>query len=95
MPKSKMQSGTEKKSNGANVGIDGHIAHGNSFYNDHFPDLKADYILANLPFNVSDQRGELRHERQQQLGTSSFNALHLLLQRAAADDLTSECKGQT
>jgi type I restriction enzyme M protein len=40
-------------------GIDGQIAHGDSFHNDRFPDLKADYILANPPFNVSDWRGEL------------------------------------
>ncbi|MFI5397296.1 MAG: type I restriction-modification system subunit M [Candidatus Binatia bacterium] len=40
-------------------GIDGQIAHGDTFHNDHHPDLKADYILANPPFNVSDWRGEL------------------------------------
>jgi type I restriction enzyme M protein len=39
-------------------GIDGQIAHGDSFHSDRFPDLKADYILANPPFNVSDWRGE-------------------------------------
>jgi type I restriction enzyme M protein len=40
-------------------GIDGQIAHGDSFHNDRHPDLKADYTLANPPFNVSDWRGEL------------------------------------
>ncbi len=40
-------------------GIDGQIAHGDSFHNDRHPDLKSDYILANPPFNVSDWRGEL------------------------------------
>jgi type I restriction enzyme M protein len=40
-------------------GIDGQIAHGDSFHNDRHPDLKTDYILANPPFNVSDWRGEL------------------------------------
>jgi type I restriction enzyme M protein len=40
-------------------GIDGQIAHGDSFHNDRFADLKADYILANPPFNVSDWRGDL------------------------------------
>jgi type I restriction enzyme M protein len=40
-------------------GIDGQIAHGDSFHTDRFPDLKADYILANPPFNVSDWRGDL------------------------------------
>jgi len=39
--------------------IDGQIAHGDTFHNDRFPDLKADFILANPPFNVSDWRGEL------------------------------------
>ena len=43
-------------------GIDGQIAHGDSFHNDRFPDLKADFILANPPFNVSDWRGELLRE---------------------------------
>jgi type I restriction enzyme M protein len=40
-------------------GIEGQIAHGDSFHNDCHPDLKADFILANPPFNVSDWRGEL------------------------------------
>src|SRR3989475_10396419 len=40
-------------------GIEGQIAHGDAFHNDRHPDLKADYILANPPFNVSDWRGEL------------------------------------
>ncbi len=47
------------KMNLAIRGIDGQIAHGDSFHNDRVPDLKADYILANPPFNVSDWRGEL------------------------------------
>ena len=40
-------------------GIDAQIAHGDSFHNDRNPDLKADYVLANPPFNDSDWRGEL------------------------------------
>jgi len=40
-------------------GIDAQIAHGDSFHNDRHPDLKADYVLANPPFNDSDWRGEL------------------------------------
>ena len=40
-------------------GIDGQIAHGDTFHNDRHPDLKADFILANPPFNVSDWRGDL------------------------------------
>ncbi|TAK20699.1 MAG: SAM-dependent DNA methyltransferase [Chloroflexota bacterium] len=43
-------------------GIDGQIAHGDSFRNDRHPDLKADFILANPPFNISDWGGELLRE---------------------------------
>ncbi len=50
------------KMNLAIRGIEGQIAHGDSFHNDRFPDLKADYILANPPFNVSDWRGDLLRE---------------------------------
>ena len=39
-------------------GIEGQIAHGDSFHNDRHPDLKADFILANPPFNVSDWGGD-------------------------------------
>ena len=39
-------------------GIGGQIAQGDSFHNDLHPDLKADFILANPPFNVSDWGGE-------------------------------------
>ena len=42
------------KMNLAIRGIDGQIAHGDTFHNDLHPDLKADYVLANPPFN--DQR---------------------------------------
>ncbi len=42
----------------ASRGIEGRIAHGDSFHNDRHPDLKADFILANPPFNVSDWGGE-------------------------------------
>ncbi len=40
-------------------GIDAQIAHGDTFHTDRHPDLKADYVLANPPFNDSDWRGEL------------------------------------
>ena len=50
------------KMNLAIRGIDGQIAHGDTFHNDRHPDLKADFILANPPFNVSDWRGELLRE---------------------------------
>ena len=46
-------------------GIEGQIANGDSFHNDRHPDLKADYILANPPFNVSDWGGErLRDDKR-------------------------------
>jgi type I restriction enzyme M protein len=47
------------KMNLAIRGIDAQIAHGDTFHNDRYPDLKADYVLANPPFNDSDWRGEL------------------------------------
>ena len=46
------------KTNLAIRGIEGQIAHGDSFHNDRHPDLRADFILANPPFNVSDWGGE-------------------------------------
>ena len=39
-------------------GIEGQIAHGDTFHDDRHPDLRADFILANPPFNVSDWGGE-------------------------------------
>jgi type I restriction enzyme M protein len=47
------------KMNLAIRGIDAQIGHGDSFHNDRHADLKADYVLANPPFNDSDWRGEL------------------------------------
>ncbi len=46
------------KMNLAIRGIDAQIAHGDSFHNDQHPDLKADFVLANPPFNDSDWRGD-------------------------------------
>ncbi len=46
------------KMNLAIRGIDAQIAHGDTFHNDQHPDLKADYVLANPPFNDSDWRGD-------------------------------------
>ena len=43
-------------------GIYGQIAHGDSFHSDRHPDLRADYILANPPFNVSNWGSELLQE---------------------------------
>lgn len=47
------------KMNLAIRGIDAQIGHGDTFHNDRHSDLKADYVLANPPFNDSDWRGEL------------------------------------
>jgi type I restriction enzyme M protein len=47
------------KMNLAIRGIDAQIAHGDTFHDDKHPDLKADYVLANPPFNDSDWRGDL------------------------------------
>jgi type I restriction enzyme M protein len=50
------------KMNLAIRGIDAQIAHGDTFHNDRNPDLKADWVMANPPFNDSDWRGELLKE---------------------------------
>jgi type I restriction enzyme M protein len=47
------------KMNLAIRGIDAQIGHGDTFHSDKHPDLKADYVLSNPPFNDSDWRGEL------------------------------------
>mgnify|MGYP000053032031 CR=1 FL=1 len=52
------------KMNLAIRGIDSNLGkeHADTFHRDLHPDLKADYILANPPFNDSDWRGELLKE---------------------------------
>jgi type I restriction enzyme M protein len=49
------------KMNLAIRGIDGNLGkeHADSFHRDLHPDLKADYVIANPPFNDSDWRGDL------------------------------------
>ena len=57
------------KMNLAIRGIDGQIAHGDTFHADKHPDLKADFILANPPFNISDWGGErLQGDKRWQYG---------------------------
>jgi type I restriction enzyme M protein len=57
------------KMNLAIRGIDAQIAHGDSLHNDRHPDLKADYVLANPPFNDSDWRGEaLKDDKRWKFG---------------------------
>ncbi len=60
------------KMNLAIRGIDGNLGkeHADSFHRDLHPDLKADYILANPPFNDSDWRGELlKDDKRWKFGT--------------------------
>ena len=55
------------KMNLAIRGLDGNLGseHADSFHRDLHPDLKADYVLANPPFNDSDWRGEqLRDDKR-------------------------------
>ena len=57
------------KMNLAIRGIYGQIEHGDTLQNDLLPDLKADYILANPPFNISDWGGEqLKEDKRWQYG---------------------------
>ncbi len=53
------------KMNLAIRGIEAQIADGDTFHDDRHPDLKADFILANPPFNVKDWGGErLREDKR-------------------------------
>jgi type I restriction enzyme M protein len=62
------------KMNLAIRGIDGAIEQGDSFHNDRFPDLKADYILANPPFNMKNWGGEhLRDDKRWKFGVPPAN----------------------
>jgi len=57
------------KMNLAVRGLDAKIGQGDSFHDDQFPDLRADYVLANPPFNDSDWRGDLlRDDKRWQYG---------------------------
>lgn len=57
------------KMNLAIRGIDGRIEQGDTFHNDRFPDLKADFILANPPFNMKEWGGErLREDKRWKYG---------------------------
>ncbi len=52
------------KMNLAIRGIEGQIEQGDTFHNDRHTDLRADYVLANPPFNVSDWGGEMLTDDQ-------------------------------
>lgn len=60
------------KMNLAIRGIDGNLGkeHADSFHKDLHPDLKADFVLANPPFNDSDWRGDLlKDDKRWKYGT--------------------------
>src|SRR5437879_1486229 len=60
------------KMNLAIRGIDGNLGkeHADSFHHDLHPDLRADYVLANPPFNDSDWRGDLlKDDKRWRYGT--------------------------
>jgi type I restriction enzyme M protein len=64
------------KMNLAIRGIEGDLGKqpADSFHNDQHPDLKADYILANPPFNMSDWGGELlREDKRWKYGVPPVN----------------------
>jgi len=52
--------------------------HADSFHRDLHPDLKADYVLANPPFNDSDWRGETLFIDTRKLGTMIDRVHHEL-----------------
>lgn len=66
-------------------GIDTKLELGDTFLNDRHPDLKADFILANPPFNVSDWSGEqLRNDIRWKYGLPPVgNANYAWLQHFA------------
>ncbi|MCX7981206.1 MAG: type I restriction-modification system subunit M [Bacteroidia bacterium] len=62
------------KMNLALRGIEGQIKHGDTLRDDKFPDLKADFILANPPFNMKDWGGEqLRQDKRWKYGVPPVN----------------------
>ena len=63
-------------------GIDAKLELGDTFLNDRHPDLKADFILANPPFNISDWSGEqLRDDARWKYGVPPLgNANYAWLQ---------------
>src|SRR5436309_285343 len=59
LPKDYARPGLDKQRLGQIINLVSDIALGDTFHNDRHPDLKADYVLANPPFNDSDWRGGL------------------------------------
>ena len=48
-------------------GIEGQIAHDDTFHNDQYPDAKVNFIPAKRPFNISDWGGERFYIRRRQI----------------------------
>ncbi|GEA15738.1 hypothetical protein E308F_19820 [Moorella sp. E308F] len=60
----------------ARRGIDGRIEQDDTFHNDRFPDLKADFILANPPFNMKEWGAEqLREDKRWKFGVLSLESM--------------------
>lgn len=71
------------KMNLAIRGIDAQIGHGDTFHKEAHPDLKADYILANPPFNDSDWRGDLlKDDKRWAYGAPLVDRVHRELTEA-------------
>jgi type I restriction enzyme M protein len=69
------------------AGSDAQIAHGSSFHNDRHVDVKADCVLANLPFNDSGWRREfLKGDKRSVSGTPSAG-------RARVQHIGHRCAG--
>lgn len=67
----------------AMMGMDTTISIGDTFENDYLPEVKADYILANPPFNISWPVKELKHDERWMYGVpSARNANYLWLQHS-------------
>jgi hypothetical protein len=79
------------KMNLAIRGIDAQIAHGDSFHNDRHKDLKADYVLANPPFNDSDWRGRPRATPTSPGCSTSSTTSHLPASPASCSP-TARCR---
>ncbi|MEJ5237562.1 MAG: N-6 DNA methylase [Limisphaera sp.] len=76
------------KMNLAIRGIDGRIEQGDTFHNDRFPDLRADYILPNPPFNFSDWGGELlREDKRWKFGLPPARIINIARAQPICHDL--------
>ncbi|WP_404977049.1 N-6 DNA methylase [Accumulibacter sp.] len=73
------------------------IAHGDTFHNDRHADLKADFILANPPFNISDRDGErLASDKRWRYGVppagnANFASVQHIVRQLAPADLINTC----